>query len=117
MRFLIDANLPYRFDLWRDPAFTHVFDLDDTWTDSRTSGPPSALSTAWPRRPSLFDPKRIVDRGTFEDPKRYPDGIAGVWVNGVLSVREGKALEVRAGRALRRGGREENPPVSNLSQA
>ena len=34
MQFLIDANLPYRFDLWRGPAFTHVFDLDDTWTDS-----------------------------------------------------------------------------------
>ena len=35
MRFLIDANLPYRFDLWRGIAFTHVFDLDDTWTDNR----------------------------------------------------------------------------------
>ena len=35
MQFLIDANLPYRFNLWRGPAFTHVFDLDDTWTDSR----------------------------------------------------------------------------------
>lgn len=35
MRFLIDANLPYRFDLWRGTAFTHIFDLDDTWTDSR----------------------------------------------------------------------------------
>jgi N-acyl-D-amino-acid deacylase len=52
----------------------------------------------------LFDPKRIIDRGTFEDPKRYPDGISGVWVNGVRSVRDGKALEARAGRALRRGG-------------
>jgi predicted nuclease of predicted toxin-antitoxin system len=35
MRFLIDANLPYRFELWRGPAFTHVFDLDDTWSDTR----------------------------------------------------------------------------------
>lgn len=35
MRFLIDANLPYRFELWRGSAFTHVYDLDDTWTDAR----------------------------------------------------------------------------------
>ena len=35
MHFLIDANLPYRFELWRGSAFTHVFDLDDTWTDSK----------------------------------------------------------------------------------
>lgn len=35
MHFLIDANLPYRFELWHGPAFTHVFDLDDTWTDGR----------------------------------------------------------------------------------
>ena len=35
LRFLIDANLPYRFEIWRGPAFIHVFDLDDTWTDSK----------------------------------------------------------------------------------
>jgi predicted nuclease of predicted toxin-antitoxin system len=34
MRFLIDANLPYRFELWRGDAYQHVFDLDDTWPDS-----------------------------------------------------------------------------------
>ena len=34
-QFLIDANLPYRFSLWHGPGFTHVFDLDDTWTDSK----------------------------------------------------------------------------------
>lgn len=34
MRFLIDANLPYRFELWRGEQFQHVFDLDDTWSDS-----------------------------------------------------------------------------------
>ncbi len=31
--FLIDANLPYRFSLWRGPEYRHVFDLDDTWSD------------------------------------------------------------------------------------
>jgi predicted nuclease of predicted toxin-antitoxin system len=33
-RFLIDANLPYRFALWQGLEYTHVFDLDDTWPDS-----------------------------------------------------------------------------------
>ena len=32
-RYLIDANLPYRFSLWRGPEYRHVFDLDDEWTD------------------------------------------------------------------------------------
>jgi predicted nuclease of predicted toxin-antitoxin system len=35
MQYLIDANLPYRFEFWRGSAYTHVFDLDDTWTDSK----------------------------------------------------------------------------------
>lgn len=34
MRFLIDANLPYRLELWRGEAYQHVFDLDDAWPDS-----------------------------------------------------------------------------------
>ena len=33
-RFLIDANLPYRFDIWRGPDFQHVYDLNDAWPDS-----------------------------------------------------------------------------------
>jgi predicted nuclease of predicted toxin-antitoxin system len=32
-RFLIDANLPYRFACWRGPDFEHVFDHDDRWSD------------------------------------------------------------------------------------
>lgn len=31
--FLIDANLPYRFSLWRGSEYRHVFDLDDAWSD------------------------------------------------------------------------------------
>lgn len=33
-RFLIDANLPYRFRLWQGPDYVHVFDLNDMWPDS-----------------------------------------------------------------------------------
>jgi predicted nuclease of predicted toxin-antitoxin system len=31
--YLVDANLPYYFDLWNSPRFIHVNDLNDTWTD------------------------------------------------------------------------------------
>jgi N-acyl-D-amino-acid deacylase len=30
----------------------------------------------------LFDPKTVVDRSTFEQPRALAEGIARVWVNG-----------------------------------
>lgn len=33
VKFLIDANLPYHFNLWNYDEFIHVGDLDDTWSD------------------------------------------------------------------------------------
>jgi N-acyl-D-aspartate/D-glutamate deacylase len=36
-----------------------------------------------------FDPDRIIDRATFENPAQYSDGIQHVLVNGVFVVREG----------------------------
>jgi N-acyl-D-amino-acid deacylase len=50
----------------------------------------------------LFDPERVLDTATYDDPRRYPDGIAGVWVNGVTTVRDGQLTGDRAGRALHR---------------
>ncbi|RMI15348.1 MAG: hypothetical protein D6681_04280 [Calditrichaeota bacterium] len=32
-KYLIDANLPYYFSLWRGDDYVHVFDLNDEWTD------------------------------------------------------------------------------------
>ena len=32
-KFLIDANLPYHFQIWNNEDFIHVKDLDDTWND------------------------------------------------------------------------------------
>ena len=32
-RYLIDANLPYRFSRWQGIDFIHVFDLNDEWPD------------------------------------------------------------------------------------
>jgi N-acyl-D-amino-acid deacylase len=50
----------------------------------------------------LFDSQTVIDRGTFDDPKHSPKGIAAVYVNGVLAARNGAATDARAGRVLRR---------------
>ena len=51
----------------------------------------------------LFDPQRIIDRGTFEEPHRPPEGIEAVYVNGVKAIAAGRPTGARAGRVLRRG--------------
>lgn len=52
----------------------------------------------------LFDPKRVRDMATFEQPAQRALGIAKVWVNGVLSyTAEEGATGARAGRFVRRG--------------
>ncbi|HTO52122.1 MAG TPA: D-aminoacylase [Myxococcota bacterium] len=51
----------------------------------------------------LFDPARIVDRGSYEDPNHPPAGIRDVLVNGSHVVRDGVHTGARPGRALRRG--------------
>ncbi len=50
----------------------------------------------------LFDPSRVVDRGTFEEPHRPPAGIAAVFVNGARVLADGQSTGVRPGRVLRR---------------
>jgi len=54
----------------------------------------------------LFDEKTILDLGTFEHPNQTPRGINAVFVNGALTVHNGKPTGTRAGRALRRFPRE-----------
>ncbi len=51
----------------------------------------------------VFDPERVVDRATFTEPHQYPEGIAWVVVNGVVTVDGGAFLDLRPGRVLRRG--------------
>src|SRR5690606_20035095 len=50
----------------------------------------------------VFDPDRIADRATFEDPFQYATGIEAVVVNGVLALQGGERRSSRgSGRALR----------------
>ena len=46
--------------------------------------------------------KLIIDRATYADPSRYPEGIDVVIVNGKVVLDEGKLTAERPGRALRR---------------
>jgi N-acyl-D-amino-acid deacylase len=50
----------------------------------------------------VFDPARIADIATYQDPHHPPAGIAHVFVNGAQVVREGAHTGARPGRTLRR---------------
>lgn len=50
----------------------------------------------------LFDPEKIIDRATFEEPRTRCVGIRFVLVNGQLAMDEGVLTGSRAGRTLRR---------------
>ena len=47
-----------------------------------------------------FDPARVTDRATFEDPFQYPDGIRLVMVNGQVVLREGRRTSAAPGKAV-----------------
>jgi dihydroorotase len=52
---------------------------------------------------TVFDPDRVIDRATFENPAQYSEGIPLVLVNGVVVVRDGQLVEGAApGRGLRK---------------
>jgi dihydroorotase/N-acyl-D-amino-acid deacylase len=53
---------------------------------------------------TVFDPARVRDRATFEEPNQYPEGIQYVVVNGQLEVDGGTRTPVNAGRPLRGPG-------------
>ncbi|HEX9576542.1 MAG TPA: D-aminoacylase [Myxococcales bacterium] len=50
----------------------------------------------------LFDPERVKDKATFEDPTQFAEGFDTVIVNGKVVLDEGKLTAQRPGRALRR---------------
>lgn len=49
----------------------------------------------------VFDPERIVDRSTFQEPELLPAGVERVFVNGVEVWADGQATGVRPGRVIR----------------
>lgn len=49
----------------------------------------------------VFDPDRVADTATFEDPHRYPTGVVHVMVNGEFVLRDGDRTAALPGRVLR----------------
>jgi N-acyl-D-aspartate/D-glutamate deacylase len=58
---------------------------------------------------TIFDPKTVNARATFEKPNQYSEGIPYVAVNGVLVVDGGQITSARPGKALRGPGWRANP--------
>jgi N-acyl-D-aspartate/D-glutamate deacylase len=51
---------------------------------------------------TVFDPNRVIDKATFEQPLQYSEGIQFVLVNGVAVVKDGQLVEgVHPGRQAR----------------
>ena len=53
---------------------------------------------------TIFDPKTVIDRATFEMPNQFPEGIRYVIINGQLAVDDGKRTPALSGRVLRGAG-------------
>jgi N-acyl-D-aspartate/D-glutamate deacylase len=53
---------------------------------------------------TIFDPERVIDQSTYEDPFRYNEGIEYVIVNGQVVLDRGKHTGARPGKVLRHGG-------------
>jgi N-acyl-D-aspartate/D-glutamate deacylase len=50
----------------------------------------------------VFDPERVIDKATFEQPTQYSDGIVHVLVNGTFVVRNSELVPgVAPGKAVR----------------
>jgi N-acyl-D-aspartate/D-glutamate deacylase len=51
---------------------------------------------------TVFDPDKVIDRATFDNPAQYSEGISYVLVNGTFVVKDGRVQEgVAPGRGLR----------------
>jgi N-acyl-D-aspartate/D-glutamate deacylase len=50
---------------------------------------------------TIFDPQQIRSNATYDEPRRYPDGIPYVIVNGELVVDKGAHTGATPGKALR----------------
>ena len=52
---------------------------------------------------TVFDPDKITDRATYQNPFRYSEGVCHVLVNGAIAMEDGELTGVRNGRFLRKG--------------
>ena len=60
------------------------------------------VQPGWKADLTVFDPETVADRATYEAPRRPPQGIPYVVINGVPVVEEGRYRPAAAGEVLRR---------------
>lgn len=54
----------------------------------------------------IFNPRTVMDKGTFTNPVQYPEGIEYVIIHGELAVKRGRPTGKRSGVVLRKKGKE-----------
>ncbi len=62
-----------------------------------------------------FDPQRIQDHATYDDPHRYATGVVHVAVNGTLVLRDGEHTDALPGRVVRGPGGRGAPRSARLT--
>ena len=60
---------------------------------------------------TVFDPRTVIDRATYENPSALSEGVRHVLVNGELALRDGKVTGSTAGRVLLRGAGMPSRPM------
>ncbi|HVG23299.1 MAG TPA: D-aminoacylase [Thermoanaerobaculia bacterium] len=65
----------------------------------------------------VFDPAKVQDRSTYEDPHHFSEGVAHVIVNGMPVLRDGAMTGQLPGRVLRRQGSGKSPRAATGSSA
>jgi N-acyl-D-amino-acid deacylase len=63
---------------------------------------------------AVFDPARVADQSTYEEPHRYATGVSTVIVNGDVVIDGGDHTGALPGRVLRRGV-DGTPPSRRVS--
>jgi len=53
----------------------------------------------------IFNPKTVIDKGTFVDPAQFPEGIEHVLINGRVALSDGQCTRALTGRVLRKQAR------------
>lgn len=59
------------------------------------------LREGWYADVVVFDPDTVIDKGTFTEPRQYPEGIHHVFVNGTPVVRDAHPVGTLGGKVLR----------------
>ena len=55
---------------------------------------------------TLFDPKKVIDKATYEDPHQYSEGIEYVIVNGEIAVENKIFKPIKSGVILKKKNNE-----------